>query len=121
VSAESKKFVIQKHVSGDDIHWDFMLESGDCLQTWRLEKNPADVVSHSVEAVKIFDHPPKFLTYEGSVNEGKGHVKIADAGTYTAINKDDKSFELDFNDQILKGKFTLTHIKEDKWRFSPRV
>ncbi len=118
VSQVPKKFVVQQHTTAGSVHWDLMLESGDALQTWRLETNPAEVVSHSVEAAKIFDHPLKFLTYEGPVNQGKGQVKIADAGTYTAINEDDKSFELDFNGRILKGKFTMTCIKDDKCQFS---
>jgi hypothetical protein len=96
-----------------------MLESGDHLQTWRLEKNPQEIDSPS-EAVKIFDHPLKFLTYEGPVNEGKGHAKIADAGTYEILCEDKDNIELNMSGQILKGKFSLTHIEEDKWRFSPR-
>jgi hypothetical protein len=95
-----------------------MLESGDHLQTWRLEKNPADVVSHSLEAVKIFDHPLKFLTYEGPVNQDKGQVQIADAGTYQILHADSENIELHMNGRILKGNFTMTCIKDDNWLFS---
>ena len=72
-----KKFVIQEHTTADSAHWDLMLESGDILQTWRLSKNPDEIVNQSAEAVKIFDHPLKFLTYEGPVNKGKGHARPA--------------------------------------------
>ena len=120
MSTGSKKFVIQKHTSGDNVHWDIMLESGDCLQTWRLEKSPGEIANHSAGATKIFDHPLKFLTYEGPVNKGKGHAKIADAGTYEILCEDKDNIELNVDGQILKGKFTLTHIKENKWRFSPQ-
>jgi len=120
VSTGSNKFVIQKHTSGNNVHWDLMLESGDCLQTWRLDENPNEIVNRSVGAVKIFDHPLKFLTYEGPVNEGKGRVRITDAGTYQTIRQGSETIELVLNGQILKGKFTLTHIEEDKWRFSLR-
>jgi hypothetical protein len=119
MSAESKKFVIQKHISGDDIHWDFMLESGNHLRTWRLDKNLDELVNQSAKAVKIFDHPLKFLTYEGPINKGQGQVEITDTGTHKILHEDGKSIELDLNGQVLKGKFTLTHIEEDKWRFSP--
>ncbi len=119
MSTEPRKFVIQEHATADSAHWDLMLESGNTLLTWRLDKNPAEINSPS-EALKIFDHPLKFLTYEGPVNKGKGQVQIADAGTYEVIHENDERIELDLHGQILKGKFTLTHIEEDKWRFSPQ-
>ena len=118
MSTGSNKFVIQKHTRADDIHWDFMLESSDCLQTWRLEKSPAEIVNQSVAATKIFDHPLKFLTYEGPVNKGKGHAKIADAGTYEILCEDKDNIELNVDGQILKGKFELAHVKDDQWQFS---
>lgn len=96
-----------------------MLESDNVLQTWRLDKNPKEILNHSAEAVKIFDHPLKFLTYEGPVNEGKGRVRITDAGTYKVMHENDEQIQLDLQGQILKGKFALTHIKDDHWQFSP--
>jgi hypothetical protein len=95
-----------------------MLESGDVLQTWRLDKSPQEIDSPS-EAVKIFDHPLKFLTYEGPVNQGKGRVRIIDAGTYEVMQENDERIELDLLGRILKGKFTLIHIKDDNWQFGP--
>lgn len=120
MSTEPNKFVIQKHTRANDVHWDLMLESGDCLQTWRLDKEPEDISLEAAGATRIFDHPLKFLTYEGPVNKGKGHAKIADAGTYEILCEDKDNIELSVDGRILKGKFTLTHIEEDKWRFSPR-
>jgi hypothetical protein len=95
-----------------------MLESGGILLTWRLDKNPREINS-STEAVKIFDHPLRFLTYEGPVNKGKGRVQIADAGTYKIMNENHERIELDLTGQILKGKFSLTRLKDDRWQFSP--
>jgi hypothetical protein len=95
-----------------------MLESGNTLLTWRLDKNPAEIDSSS-EALKIFDHPLKFLTYEGPVNEGKGRVQIADAGTYKVMHENDEQIELDLQGQILKGIFSLTHVKDDHWQLAP--
>jgi len=118
LSTEPGKFVIQQHSTADGVHWDLMLESDDCLQTWRLAKNPTEVASHSIEAVKIFDHPLKFLTYEGPVNEGKGRVQIAEAGTYQILHADTENIELHLNSRILKGKFSLIHVRYDCWRFA---
>lgn len=119
VTQVPKKFVIQEHTTAASIHWDLMLESGDHLQTWRLENNPEEIPSHSTKAVKIFDHPLKFLTYEGPVNKGKGHVQIADVGTYEITRQTDNQIEINLTGRILKGKFSLIRLKDDRWQFAP--
>ncbi len=111
----NKKFVIHKHSRGDDIHWDLMLEAGNLLETYRLPVPPEKIANQPVEAIKIFDHPLKFLTYEGSVNKGLGGVKIIDSGTYQILNKNDAQICLQFDGKILKGKFVLTLIEADHW------
>ncbi|MFB0524277.1 MAG: DNA polymerase ligase N-terminal domain-containing protein [Phycisphaerae bacterium] len=113
-----KRFVIQKHTRGKDIHWDLMLELDDVLQTYRLDKPPNKVLRHTVNATKIFDHPLKFLTYQGPVNKGKGIVRITEAGTYRILHQELNRIELRLNGKILQGKFILTHIEGDKWQFT---
>jgi bifunctional non-homologous end joining protein LigD len=115
----SKKFVIQKHTKSTEAHWDLMFDIGDTLKTYRLTLPPEKLRQQTCPVVKIFDHPIKFLTYEGSVNNGKGSVKIADAGTYQLLNDDYKHQLLLLNGKILKGKFTLTRIEDDNWQFGP--
>ncbi|MCK4752388.1 MAG: hypothetical protein KAS75_03005 [Planctomycetes bacterium] len=114
---ESSRFVIQKHSKAGEVHWDLMLEAGQVLQTYRLEVPPEKISRQVNTAVKIFDHPLKFLAYEGSVNEGKGNVKIAEAGTYRVLSENQESQTLQLEGEILKGKFSLTHIKDDDWQF----
>lgn len=99
------------------MHWDLMLEVCGVLQTYRLEMPPEKLPHQANTATKIFDHPLKFLTYEGSVNAGKGSVEIVEAGTYRLNECEDRQ-ELQLNGKILKGKFTLTHIEGDRWEFS---
>ena len=114
----NKKFVIQRHVRGNDIHWDLMLETGDVLETYRLAVPPEKITAEPVEAVKIFDHPLKFLTYEGSVNKGKGTVEIADAGIYQILNKTGNRVDLQFAGKILNGKFALNYIEKNRWELA---
>jgi bifunctional non-homologous end joining protein LigD len=118
MSRENKKFVIQQHSTALGVHWDFMLQIGDSLQTYRLDKAPQQVSDNPANAVKIFDHPLKFLTYQGSVNKGRGSVRIAEAGSYEITHHAHDRLELDLNGKILKGKFTLSHIEGDNWQFS---
>jgi hypothetical protein len=116
---ENKKFVIQEHSSGSDVHWDFMLETADSLQTYRLDKAPQQLIQNPANATKIFDHPLKFLTYQGPVNKGRGNVRIADSGSYEITQQAHNRIELALNGKILKGKFTLFHIEGDNWQFAP--
>jgi len=118
MNQKDKRFVIQEHMTGGDVHWDLMLELGDTLQTYRLDNAPSEVLHHAVNATKIFDHPLKFLTYGGSVNKGRGSVRIIEAGTYQLIHQEHNRIELSLSGQILEGNFRLTHIKDDNWRFA---
>ena len=95
-----------------------MLEVGSVLATYRLQLPPEELLQQTTTAVKIFDHPLRFLTYEGSVNNDKGSVRIAEAGTYQLLNQTSESYQLQLDGKILKGKFTLTHIEANKWKFA---
>jgi hypothetical protein len=118
MSQKGKRFVVLKHTSGKDVHWDFMLEWGKTLQTYRLEKAPEETLHQTADAVRIFNHPLKFLTYQGPVNRGRGSVRVIETGTYQIIHREQNRLELNLDGQILKGKFTLIHRKDNNWRFS---
>jgi bifunctional non-homologous end joining protein LigD len=116
---KQKKYVVQKHrKQSDPVHWDLMMENGTVLETYRLAAPPEKWGEKVIEAVKIFDHPLKFLSYEGTVNKGKGRVEIADCGTYCLIKRNKNQQQVSFSGEILKGEFQLCLIKEDKWAIS---
>ena len=113
------KFVIQKHEKqGQDVHWDLMLEVEGVLQTYRLDIPPENLAGQICRAVRIFDHPLKFLTYQGSVNKGLGTVEIAETGSYELISKTDTAVQLRLNGNILRGNFSRNHIQADTWEFT---
>lgn len=135
-----KQFVIQQHTASDGIHWDLMLETDGTLWTWRLNTPPAEIKSEPIDAERIHDHPLRFLTYEGPVQNNTGHVQIADKGTYTqcvipseaeepikTVPQSGPSYlkqtpleSLTFNLQgnILNGTYTLTKIENaNLWKF----
>jgi len=115
MSQKDKRFVIQEHRTGTEVHWDFMFESDCTLQTYRLDKAPDEILHKPANAVKIFDHSLKFLTYQGPVNKGQGGVCIVEAGTCQILQEKHDLIKLNLNGQILKGKFFLAHIENDKW------
>ncbi|MHC4060361.1 MAG: DNA polymerase ligase N-terminal domain-containing protein [Planctomycetota bacterium] len=113
-----RNFVVQRHTKGGrPVHWDLMLEMRGVLQTYRMALPPQELLRQKTVAVKIFDHPLKFLTYEGSLSKAKGSVQIADRGTYIPLDEAELVRQVQFNGEILKGKFVLRHIGDDKWEF----
>ncbi len=112
------RFVIQEHTTPQGSHWDLMLEQDGVLLTFRLEDEPAESLEHEVRAVKIFDHPLRFLTYEGSVQKGTGKVRIVDRGVYQNRSQSETLLNLHLHGAVLKGDFALACIEGDEWRFS---
>jgi hypothetical protein len=76
------RYVILEH-DWPQKHWDFMLEVGDVLQTWRLPTAP--VANMDISAEKTFDHRLMYLDYEGPVSGHRGSVVRWDAGSYQLI------------------------------------
>jgi len=111
------KFVIQKHTRDDDVHWDLMLQAGSVLQTWRLDSPPGKLQNQITTATKIFDHSLKFLTYEGTVNDGLGQVEIADQGTYQLTHSSETKMEFELHGKILQGHFILKLVDDNNWQF----
>ncbi len=117
MAGEDRKFVIQEHSLGAEVHWDLMLEKAEILNTYRLDKRPGQLLAEGANAEKIFDHPKKFLTYQGPVNKGAGRVEIVETGTYKITNNQNDRIGLSLDGRILKGNFTLTLVEGEQWIF----
>ena len=120
MSREKRRFVISEHTAGGGVHWDFMLESGEILETYRLDKRPIDILEQGAGAEKIFDHQLRFLTYEGPVNKGEGNVCIVESGTYKILHQGKGEIAIELDGKILKGKFVLEQVEGEKWRFGAK-
>ena len=85
------RFVILEH-DHPVLHWDFMLEAGDVLRTWRLSAPP--IRGAIVAAERIGDHRRLYLDYEGPVSDGRGNVVRWDAGSSSGprISKNEQSY-----------------------------
>jgi hypothetical protein len=73
------RYVILEH-DHPSLHWDFMLEAGEVLRTWRLAAPPTP--GASVPAAPVFDHRLLYLDYEGPISGGRGVVHRWDAGVF---------------------------------------
>lgn len=112
----SGRFVIQEHTrEGQETHWDLMLEHGEVLESYRLGCAPGALAQQAVRAERIFDHPLRFLRYEGAVNEGKGNIRIAEAGRYESHVAEEGQYRIIFEGEVLRGEFRLVHVEGRNW------
>ncbi len=115
---QDSSFVVQEHTTAQGVHWDLMLERGDALTTFRLEEAPGAAADHAIAAEKIFDHPLRFLTYEGPVQQGAGRVRIVDRGACRISAFSEDRIAVRLAGDVLQGVFELTWMDENRWRFS---
>jgi hypothetical protein len=107
------RFVILEHQHDGGVHWDFMLESGDVLRTWRLDQPPA--VGRPVAATAIADHRGVYLDYEGEISGGRGRVTQWDAGEFDWIANGGDAIVVALHGRRLRGDAHLTRTRSGDW------
>lgn len=112
------QFVIQQHTTPDGVHWDLMLENGGALWTWRLARSPEKITDSPVEAERIADHPLRFLTYEGPVQNAAGRVQISDRGGLRLDLSTPGAITCRLAGAILQGTYTLCQKDGCLWLFA---
>ena len=106
------RFVILEH-DHPHLHWDLMLETGDVLRSWRLEKPPQDQAI--VAATAIGDHRIAYLDYEGPVSNNRGTVKRWDSGDFVGDRLGHKQVFIQVKGSKLQGRLKLRHRSGDEW------
>jgi len=112
------RFVVLEH-DHPELHWDFMLECGNVLRTWRLAAFPQE--GQNVAATAAFDHRLVYLDYEGSVGGNRGQVKRSDAGNFRwvtpeAVGEVDQVIVI-LEGERLRGRVVLQKAG-GKWSFT---
>lgn len=92
------RFVILEH-DHPHRHWDFMLETGNVLATWRLPQPPGPE-PQTMTVERIGDHRVMYLDYEGPLSQNRGSVTRWDAGTFA----------------VEIGPLYLIHLSGERWR-----
>lgn len=110
------RFVILEH-DHPELHWDFMLEAGDVLHTWRLTRAPADP-GCAIPALALADHRLLYLDYEGPVSGGRGTVRRWDAGDYVEVFAAPSSMRvMVLRGARVQGQIRLEYIDGSAWSF----
>ncbi len=82
------EFVILFHdmppLAGRAKHWDLMLQDGEQLLTWALDRRPQ--IGHTIRGSQLPDHDIKYLRFEGEISGGRGQVYRVAAGTFVWLS-----------------------------------
>jgi hypothetical protein len=110
------RFVILEH-DHPELHWDFMLEAGAVLRTWRLAR-PPEAPGAVIDAVALPDHRLHYLDYEGPVSRGRGLVQRWDAGEYADITPENAGMlSMRLEGSRVRGLVWMRQVGEDGWTF----
>lgn len=119
-------------------HWDLMLECGETLRTWALEKLPrtweaahartvesypqcpALALGNDVAADELGNHRRDYLEYEGDLTDHRGRVIRVAAGTYTTIAESSTCWQVSLAGEGLEGKIRLSRsdAESTRWRLT---
>jgi len=109
------RFVVQEHTRQEQVHWDLMLEKGNCLATWQVPARVGDWPKGAISCRKLADHRLRYLTYEGPIGGGRGDVQIVESGTYEELEMGEDCWQDIVKGQIIRGRLELKHRAEDRW------
>lgn len=111
------RYVLLEH-DYPQLHWDFMLEVGAVLKTWRLAQLPNES-DNVIEATPLGDHRLAYLDYEGPVSGGRGRVRRIDAGVYSLIEgtPGDSRLVLSLHGQYLQAACVLESLSGESWQW----
>jgi len=92
--------------------------------TWSFCRPPGD---SPMECRRLFDHPRRFLTYEGRLRPGLGSVYRYDAGACSLSGEPDGTLVITLHGDRIVGSFTITRVgdapggsKEGQYLWRPR-
>ena len=110
-------FVILEH-DFPHLHWDFMLDEGDALRTWRLSAQPRE--NQTIRAEALGMHRRLFLHYEGPLSGNRGTVRRWDAGEYDCSEESPGLVRLQLHGTHCQGQVDLVQTSEREWTFRLR-
>lgn len=99
------RFVLLEH-DHPTIHYDFMLEWGGVLRTWRLDRIPSEAAS--IPARPLPDHRTDYLDYEGPVSGERGQVSRIDRGEFEILAESRTSLEISLRGDRIIGSAILS-------------
>ncbi len=107
------RFVILEH-DFPERHFDFMLEDGGVLLTWRLAQWPLPHSSRE-PATQLADHRLHYLDYEGPVSGNRGTVLQQDSGTYHWLQRSPTGWKIHLQRATDVLEVTVEAVNHQQW------
>lgn len=109
------RFVILHHQLPENSerasHWDLMLEQGDTLRTWALDRPLAPDSETPCRA--LADHRLAYLDYEGPVSGNRGTVARVERGEYATLEETANSLRVRLKGEQIVGVLLLQRVSAD--------
>jgi hypothetical protein len=106
------RFVLLEH-DHPHRHWDFLLEAGPALHTWRLAAPPQ--AGEAIVAERLADHRLLYLDYEGPVSGGRGVVVRREGGIFSWLVREPGRVQVRLEGQWLRGVLDLHEGEGGGW------
>src|SRR5216683_2220663 len=107
------RYVILEH-DYPERHWDFMLEAGEVLRTWKLTSPPQ--VGLAIPAEKSFDHRCLYQDYEGPISRGRGSVVRWDSGSFQTIAEENDRLMVRLNGKVMNEDAIFARDATGQWQ-----
>jgi len=92
-----------------------MIEHGDALLTWQLDRPPTGSESLPIRARRIGDHRRAYLEYEGDISGGRGAVRRVDRGCARIVELTEQRCRFLAEGSRLSGRFRLETTDGESW------
>lgn len=116
-----KPFVLLHHVLPNGEHWDLCLDQGSTLATWQLLAHCVSEISQgrpAIAALRIQDHRPAYLDYEGPISGDRGQVTRVDRGSYELLEQQPDRWVVRLTGCILIGTYEIVATADSAmWKF----
>lgn len=111
-----RRFVLLRHENHGVVHFDLMIEEGDTLATWQFGVSLALLASGgTLSCIRVAQHRPAYLDYEGPVTSGRGTVTRIQSGTCKLLSATIANWDFELHSSSGQGRFQLHHITEANW------
>jgi len=100
-------------------HWDFMIQvGGESLHTWAIRQPPDECAVQHV--VRLANHRPLYLDYEGPISGDRGQVRQWDCGVYSVLSSSPDHWQLHLQGGRMRGvvHLHLTDATPGGWIYS---
>lgn len=121
------QFVLLRHQVpagfGRPSHWDLLLEREENCWTWALETLPQGLSEDGPPqsaALRLPDHRKHYLTHEGPLSDGRGHVQRVLAAEYEWLAADADCIEVRLHGLERPLTLLLTRLEADHWQLQVR-